>query len=159
MYRRILRKPVHSGNVYNPKPLTKGAFMFAVMAHKGKLKQAFSDCFEPLKSIFDNVPIPMQTDRYITAAILGTCRGYAEANNLSEKAFASIVDAVFEEVFRQDSIDVQTRTETWLTEADEVFMESYYNAKEKALTDIDLTWLQTYAKAHFDAAFEVRHTT
>jgi hypothetical protein len=38
-------------------------------------------------------------------------------------------------------------------------MESYYQAKEKASLDINLTWLQTYAKAHFDAAFEVRHST
>jgi len=133
--------------------------MFEVMAHKRKLKRAFSDCFQPLKSIFDNVPIPMQKDRYITAAILGTCRGYAEGAQLSEKAFASIVDAVFEEVYRQDSIDVQTRTENWLTEADEVFMESYYHAKEVVSPDIDLAWLQTYAQAHFDAAFEVHHST
>lgn len=133
--------------------------MFDGMLHKGKLQEAFSACFDPLKSIFDNVPIPMQKDRYITGAILGTCRGYAEATNLNEKAFANIVDAVFEEVFRQDSIDVQTRTETWLTEADEVFMESYYHAKEKASADLDLNWLQVYAKANFEAAFEVRHTT
>ncbi len=133
--------------------------MFKVMTHKRKLKKAFSDCFQPLKSIFDNVPIPMQTDRYITAAILGTCRGYAEGAELNEKAFASIVDAVFEEVYRQDSLDVQTRTETWLTEADEVFMESYYHAKAIATPDIDLAWLQVYAQAHFDAAFEVHHST
>jgi hypothetical protein len=133
--------------------------MFEVMKHKRKLKQAFSDCFQPLRSILDNVPIPMQKDRYITAAILGTCRGYAEAVSLTEKAFASIVDAVFEEVYRQNSVDVQTRTETWLTEADEAFMKSYYNAKEKASPNIELTWLQTYAQAHFDAAFEVHHST
>jgi len=133
--------------------------MFEVMTHKRKLRKAFSDCFQPLKSIFDNVPIPMQKDRYITAAILGTCRGYAEGVKLNEKAFASIVDAVFEEIYRQDSIDVQTRTETWLTEADEVFMKSYYHAKEKASPDINLSWLQTYAQAHFDAAFEVHHST
>jgi hypothetical protein len=133
--------------------------MFEVMKHKKKLKQAFSDCFQPLRSILDNVPIPMQKDRYITAAILGTCRGYAEAVDLSEKAFASIVDAVFEDIYRQNSVDVQTRTETWLTEADEAFMKSYYNAKEQASPDIDLTWLQTYAKANFDVAFEVHHST
>lgn len=133
--------------------------MFEVMAHKAKLKQAFSECLQPLKSIFDNVPIPMQKDRYITAAVLGTCRGYAEAVNLSEKAFASIVDAVFEEIYRQDSVDVQTRTEAWLTEADAIFMESYYNAKEKASPDLDLAWLQIYAKENFDAAIEVRHST
>lgn len=133
--------------------------MFEKMKHRSKLKHAFSECFQPLKSALDNVPIPMQTDRYITAAILGTCRGYAEAVNLSEKAFASIVDAVFEDIYRQNSVDVQTRTETWLTEADAVFMKSYYQAKEKASPDIDLAWLQTYAKTHFDIAFEVHHST
>jgi hypothetical protein len=136
-----------------------GNIMFEIIKHKNKLKQAFSDCFQPLKSIFDNVPIPMQKDRYVTAAILGTCRGYAEENDLTEKAFASIVDAVFEEVYRQDSVDVQTRTEAWLTEGDEVFMQSYYHAKDKASPDIELTWLQNYAKEHFDVAVEVRHVT
>ena len=58
--------------------------MFEIIKHKNKLKQAFSECFQPLKSIFDNVPIPMQKDRYVTAAILGTCRGYAEKNDLTE---------------------------------------------------------------------------
>jgi hypothetical protein len=133
--------------------------MFELILHKAKLKEAFSDCFAPIKSMFDNVPIPMQKDRYVTGAILGTCRGYAESTNLSEKAFASIVDAVFEEIYRQDSVEVQIRTETWLTEADEVFMESYYHAKEQASADIDLAWLQVYAKANFEVAFEVRHTT
>ena len=133
--------------------------MFEIIKHKNKLKEAFSDCFQPLKSIFDNVPIPMQKDRYVTAAILGTCRGYAEENDLTEKAFASIVDAVFEEVYRQDSIDVQTRTEVWLTESDDAFMQSYYHAKDKVSPDIDLTWLQSYAKENFDVAIEVRHVT
>ncbi len=133
--------------------------MFKSIKYKNKLKKAFSDCFEPLKSVLGNVPIPMQTDRYITGAILGTCRGYAEAVNTSSKTFASIVDAVFEEVFRQNSIKVQTQTETWLTEADEVFMASYYHAKEKASPEIDLAWLQDYAKTHFDVAFEVHHST
>lgn len=133
--------------------------MFEAIKHKRKLKQAFSDCFDPLKSVLGNVPIPMQTDRYITAAILGTCRGYAEAVQTDEKTFASIVDAVFEEVYRQNSLTVQTQTETWLTEADETFMESYYHAKELASPEIDLTWLQKYALAHFDVAFEVHHST
>jgi hypothetical protein len=136
-----------------------GNIMFEIIKHKNKLKQAFSECFQPLKSIFDNVPIPMQKDRYVTAAILGTCRGYSEKNDLTEKAFASIVDAVFEEVYRQDSVDVQTRTEGWLTESDEIFMQSYYHAKDKASLDIELAWLQSYAQEHFDVAVEVRHVT
>jgi len=99
--------------------------MFEAIKYKKKLTDAFSECFDPLKSVLDNVPIPMQTDRYITGAILGSCRGFAEAVETDEKTFAKLVDAVFEEVYRQNSIAVQTQTETWLTEADEVFMESF----------------------------------
>ncbi|HAQ51025.1 MAG TPA: hypothetical protein DCR13_05715 [Gammaproteobacteria bacterium] len=133
--------------------------MFESIKYKTTLKNAFSDCFEPLKSVLGNVPIPMQTDRYITGAILGTCRGYAEAHHTSAKVYASLVDTVFEEIYRQNSIAVQTQTETWLTDADETFMASYYHAKEKAAQKLDLTWLQDYAKAHFDVAFEVHHST
>jgi hypothetical protein len=133
--------------------------MFEAITYKRKLKQAFSDCFDPLKSVLGNVPVPMQKDRFITASILGTCRGYAEAVKTDEKTFASIVDAVFEEVYRQNSIAVQTRTEEWLAKNDEVFMTAYYNAKSKASKEIDLTWLQMYAQSHFDTAFEVNHST
>jgi len=133
--------------------------MFEALTYKRQLRQAFSDCFEPLKSVLGNVPVPMQKDRYITASILGTCRGYAEAVKTNEKTFASIVDAVFEEVYRQNSIAVQTLTEAWLADNDDVFMAAYYNAKSKASKDIDLAWLQRYAQSHFDTAFEVNHST
>ncbi|NQZ54515.1 MAG: hypothetical protein HRT93_09725 [Piscirickettsiaceae bacterium] len=133
--------------------------MFESFAHKRKLKKAFSDCFEPLKSVLDNVPIPMQTDRYITASILGSCRAYAEVNHTGEKLFMLLVDAVFEEVFRQNSMAVQTRTEQWLNEADDEFMQAYYHAKEISNSDLDLNWLADYAQQHFDPAVEVNHLT
>ena len=133
--------------------------MFEAIKYKSRIKKAFSDCFDPLRSVMGNVPIPMKTDRYITGAILGSCRGYAEVMNIDASTYAAIVDAVFEEIFRQDSLTVQTQTETWLTEADDQFMESYYHAKEKASSEIDLSWLQQYATEHFDVAFEVYHST
>ena len=133
--------------------------MFESFAHKRKLKKAFSDCFEPLKSVLDNVPIPMQTDRYITASILGSCRAYAEANHTGEKLFALLVDAVFEEVFRQNSMAVQTRTEAWLQQEDDEFMQAYYHAKSQYNSGLNLSWLANYAQQNFDVAFEVDHLT
>ncbi|MFK8067642.1 MAG: hypothetical protein AB8D52_05300 [Gammaproteobacteria bacterium] len=129
------------------------------LKHKKKLKQAFSDCFDPLKSLYDNVPLEMQTSRYITASILGYCRGYADGCSIKEKAFDVIVDAVFEEIFRQDSLTVQTQTEKWLHAPDEEFMKAYYHAKDKASPELDLKWLRDYSLEHFDAAHEVYHNT
>lgn len=133
--------------------------MFKNIKHKSKLKKALSDCFEPLKSVLGNVPIPMQTDRFITAAILGTCRAYAESNRVQEKDFNVIVDAVFEELFRRESMAVQLRTESWLQEQDEDFMQAYYHAKSEFKPNLDLSWLATYAQQNFKVAFEVDHLT
>lgn len=133
--------------------------MFQKFTIKNKLKKAFSDCFQPLKSDLDNVPLPMQKDRFITASILGTCRGYTDALKTDEKTFLAVVDAVFEEVFRQDSLTVQTLTESWLNSADEVFMPAYYDAKHRAFEQLDLSWLQQYAQANFEVAFQVNHST
>ena len=133
--------------------------MFESFKYKKELKQAFSECFEPLKSVLDNVPIPMQTDRYITASILGTCRAYAEDHNTTEDVFALLVDAVFEEVYRQNSMSVQTLTEKWLEEEDETFMSAYYHAKEMYKHELNLEWLANYAQEHFDPAIEVNHLT
>jgi len=133
--------------------------MFQKFTITNKLKKAFSDCFQPLKSDLDNVPLLMQKDRIITASILGTCRGYTDALKTDEKTFLSVVDAVFEEVFRQDSLTVQTLTESWLNSADEVFMSAYYDAKHKAFEQLDLSWLEQYAQENFEVAFQVNHST
>ncbi len=133
--------------------------MFKMMSHKNKLKKAFSECFDPLKSVLMNVPIPMQKDRYITASILGTCRAYAELHNINEKHFGVLVDSVFEEVYRQNSMAVQNRAEKWLQEGDNIFMEAYYHAKDELLAGNDLTWLAEYSQQHFKPAVEVHHST
>lgn len=133
--------------------------MFETFKYKRELKKAFSECFAPLKSVLDNVPIPMQTDRYITASILGTCRAYAEDHKTTEDVFALIVDAVFEEVYRQNSLSVQNLTEKWLDEEDEAFMTAYYHAKEKYQSNHNLDWLASYAREHFEPAVEVNHLT
>ncbi len=84
--------------------------MFKSLKYKKELKKAFSECFDPLKSVLHNVPIPMQSDRYITASILGICRAYAEDHKTTEEVFALLVDSVFEEIYRQNSMRVQNLT-------------------------------------------------
>jgi len=133
--------------------------MFKLMTHKNKLKNDFSKCFDPLKSALMNVPLPMQKDRYITASILGTCRAYAELHQINEKDFAVLVDAVFEEIYRQNSMAVQNLTEHWLQENDTEFMQAYYHAKGNLLAGRDLKWLAKYAQQHFKPAVEVHHST
>jgi hypothetical protein len=133
--------------------------MFETIKHKSRLKKAFSDCFDPLRGVLGNVPRAMRQDRYINAYILATCRAYAEWHKLKEANFADIVDAVFEELYRQDSIEVQNRTEHWLQGADEIFMRAYYEAKEYYQGQLDLKWLADYSQTHFKKAYEVYHST
>ncbi|MFT6908972.1 MAG: hypothetical protein ACJAS1_005679 [Oleiphilaceae bacterium] len=117
-------------------------FGLSVIKHKRILKEAFSDCFLPVKNDLGNVPVTMQTSKMITASILGICRGYAEGRINYEPDFELIVDAVFEDIFRRESVEVQTRTESWLHYNDDEFMRYYYQAKSHAVNSRDLSWLQ-----------------
>lgn len=131
--------------------------MFEKVKHKTKLTKALSDCFDPLRSDLGNVHPDMRSSRYITASILGICRGYAIHSQINEKTFELLVDAAFEEVFRHQSISVQTRTEQWLNEADPDFMAAYYDAKSKTELPLNLDWLADYAQQHFRKARTLWH--
>lgn len=124
-------------------------FRLSVVKHKQVLKKAFSECFIPLKDDLGNVPVSMQTSKFITASILGICRGYGERRITHESDFELIVDAVFEEIFRRESVEVQILTESWLQNSDEEFMLFYYQAKHKAKNSDDLSWLQRIALKSF----------
>jgi hypothetical protein len=117
-------------------------FGLSVLKHKRVLREAFSDCFLPVKNDLGNVPVSMQTSKMITASILGICRGYAEGRIDYEPDFELIVDAVFEDIFRRESVEVQTLTESWLHYNDDEFMQYYYQAKSHAVSSRDLSWLQ-----------------
>jgi len=125
--------------------------------HKRLLQRAFSMCFRSMTDELGNVPLSMQSSQEITGSILGACRGYAEANMLSQASFNLIVDAVFEELFRRESVAVQTKAEQWLSSESEIFMLAYYHAKSSTINSktIDLTWLTDYAKKHFKAGHQV----
>ena len=130
-------------------------FTLSLLKHKRVLKRAFSECFSPIKDEIGNVPVLMQTSKLINASILGICRGYGESRILYEPHFDLVVDSVFEEVFRRESVEVQTRTESWLTSSDEEFLFHYYQAKYRAKDSSDLTWLQNIAIQYFRPAHTV----
>lgn len=123
----------------------------SALKHKRILKYAFSDCFMPFKDELGNVPVTMQVSKMITASIIGICRGYAEGKVRSQSDFDLIVDAVFEEIFRRESVEVQTRAQAWLEQSDDEFMKFYYQAKHKARYSDDIDWLQTKALNDFKA--------
>lgn len=128
---------------------------FRAIKHKFFLREIFSACFEPVMDTLGNVPVSMQQSRDITAYVLGVCRAYATRYSLKESTFEVVVDAVYEELFRRESIEVQIRTEKWLQSSDAMFLSAYYQAKERTLSQgMDLDWLNQYAKEHFGSRRE-----
>lgn len=131
-------------------------FNFKVHKHKNTLRDAFSDCFDPMRDELGNVPIKMQKSQTITASILGICRAYATVNQLKEDTVNIIVDTVFEELFRRESVEVQSRAENWLQSEDEAFMKDYFFAKEKTLAEgLELKWLTDFSKQNFRVVSQV----
>lgn len=131
-------------------------FSFKAQIHKNALREAFSNCFNPMRDELGNVPVKMQESRKITASILGVCRAYANVKQLKEDHFNLIVDAIFEELFRRESVEVQTRAENWLQTEDDEFMKDYYFAKEKTLSEgLELDWLTNYSKKNFRVVSQV----
>ena len=121
--------------------------------HKKKLEQAFATCFWPLIDELGNVPIPMQTDPAINGAILGVCNTYSQSQHVTKPSdLLLIADAVFEEIYRLESINVQNRVDTWKNENNEAFNQAYANAKDKTSTELNLTWLTDFAKDNFEQA-------
>ncbi len=131
--------------------------LFKNSQHKRYLLNAFSNCFKTLQDELGNVPIGMQSSEEITGAVLGACRGYAIIHHIDEPSFDLIVDAVFEELFRRESVTVQNKAEHWLHDENEFFMLAYYHAKSKTINSqsINLTWLTDYAEKHFKARHQV----
>jgi hypothetical protein len=125
--------------------------LFKKNQHKRYLLNAFSNCFNALKDGLGNVPVRMQSSHEITGSVLGACRGYAIAHNINESHFNLLVDAVFEDIFRRESIVVQTKAEQWLSTENEIFMLAYYHAKSRTSNHktVELAWLSDYAKKYF----------
>ncbi len=127
-------------------------FGFGAGKHKRLLIRAFSDCFQPLKDELGNVPLDMQTSPQIAASILGVCRTYSASHNIKQKDINVIADAVFEELFRRESVAVQTRADSWESENNEEFLKAYQHASSQKSETVDLAWLTEYLKANFKPA-------
>lgn len=126
-------------------------FGLGINKHKKKLEIALAACFWPLIDELGNVPIPMQTDPAINALILGVCETYAHSQSITKQGdLALIADAVFEELYRMESINVQNRVDGWKNDHNEVFMQAYADAQAKTTADLELTWLTDFAKDNFE---------
>ena len=128
--------------------------MFGLKSGKCKnaLKQALSDCFDPLKDELGTVPITLHSNKYVTASVLGICEGYAEICNITrQQTLAIITDAVFEEIFRRDSTDILKQVDMWINEEDSEFMAQYEAAKNNpSNNELNVNWLKSYLIENFE---------
>ena len=128
-------------------------FNLELIKHKRKLKQDFSDSFSLLKDELGNVPLEMQTDPFLNGVILSVCENYLNGQNVSKNtAKAVVVDAVCEELYRRESIAVQTRIDQWLVDNDELFMQGYRYTKQQSDHNVNLQLLVKYIQQNFDQA-------
>jgi len=128
-------------------------FNLELIKHKRKLKQDFSDCFSPLKDQLGNVPLEMQTDGFLNGAVLSICENYLNTENISKTSSkALVVDAVCEELYRRESITVQTYIDQWLLDNDELFMEAYQYFKQQRDHELNLQLLAKYIQQNFEPA-------
>lgn len=126
--------------------------MFSAAIHKPILLEAFSNCLDPIRSDLGNVHPDMRLSPYISGAILGTCRGYGNKHKLKESVTNKLIDNAFEEVFRSESLDMQTKAEAWLNAENVDFMSAYYQAKSVTEVELNLDWLSQYVQTHFKKA-------
>lgn len=128
--------------------------MFGLKSGKCKtaLKQALSDCFDPLKDELGTVPVVLHSNKYVTASILGICEGYAQTNNIiRQQTIAIITDAVFEEIFRRESTSILKQVDNWINDNDAEFISQYEDAKSKSSTkELNTEWLKNYLTANFE---------
>lgn len=128
-------------------------FGFGLGKHKRTLTFAFADCLLPLKDELGNIPIPMQTDPAINAAFLGASDGYAIAQGVTKQSDLNVIaDAVFEELYRRESVEVQDRVDKWKAEKNEAFLDMYEKAKSQTDSSLNLSWLTEYAGQNFEPA-------
>jgi hypothetical protein len=125
-------------------------FNIELIKHKRKLKQDFSDSFDTLKDELGNVPLKMQTDAYLNGTILSICQNYLNAQNIYKNAAkVLIIDAVCEELYRRESVEVQTRIDQWLTSNDHMFMQGYQHINQLSDHNSSLQLLTKYIQQNY----------
>lgn len=128
-------------------------FGLELIKYKRKLTQSFSDCFASLKDELGNVPIEIQKDAFINGAIVGTCESYLDGHRVQKvSSRALILDAVFEEIYRRESVKVQTLVDVWLEQNDKQFLQGHYQATDNSNLSDKMQWLSAYAQQNFESA-------
>lgn len=128
-------------------------FNLELIKHKRKLKFDLAKCFTSLIDELGNVPLTMQTDAFINGAIISVCNNYLESQNISKKlSKALVIDAVCEELYRLESVSVQTRIDQWLANNDALYMQGYQYIKQQSDHDLNLQLLTQYSQQNFKQA-------
>ncbi len=128
-------------------------FGLELIKYKRKLTQDFSDCFASLKDELGNVPVEIQNDAFINGAIVGLCEVYLDQQQVKKSSSrALIVDAVFEEIYRRESVQVQTRVDAWLQQKDNAFLTGHKQASKGTNHESRLKWLSEFAQQNFESA-------
>lgn len=128
-------------------------FGLELIKYKRKLTHGFSDCFSSLKDDLGNVPIAIQNDAFTNGAIVAICENYLEEQQVHKASSkALILDAVFEEIYRRESVKVQVRVDMWLQQNNKVFSQAHQQVKASSHLDENLKWLSKYAERNFESA-------
>lgn len=128
-------------------------FGLGLLKHKKKLTEGFSSCFSPLKDELGNVPVEMQFDAFTNGAVLQVCEIYLKEHIIQKNTSkASILDAVFEEIYRRESLNVQERVQAWNETSDEHFKQGQEQANSHGDSSGQLKWLSKYSQEHFKRA-------
>jgi hypothetical protein len=126
-------------------------FGLELVKHKRKLTRNFSFCFAELHDSLGNVPISIQKDAFVNGAIIRICEAYLLDQSVEKASSkALIIDAVFEEIYRRESVTVQTRVDEWLDQEDKLFLGGYQQANDYSNHSLKLKWLSDYAQQNFE---------
>jgi hypothetical protein len=129
---------------------TQSMFGLELVKHKRKLTQNFSLCLAILHDQLGNVPVKIQKDAFVNGAIVGICEAYLHEQNIDKSSSkALIIDAVFEEIYRRESVNVQTRVDEWLKNEDKLFLEGYKQSNDYNNDSLKMKWLSSYARQNF----------
>tara|TARA_R110002049_G_scaffold273592_3_gene451421 strand:- start:6 stop:410 length:405 start_codon:yes stop_codon:yes gene_type:complete len=125
-------------------------FGLELIKHKRKLTQNFSFCFSIIHDSLGNVPATIQNDAFVNGAIVGICEDYLQKKGIEKvSSKALIIDAVFEEIYRRESVNVQTQVDEWIKQKDMVFLRGNQQANDYNNHDEKLKWLSFYTEQNF----------
>lgn len=115
---------------------------------KKKLVSQFAVCFESLCDELGNVPVALQHDPFVHGAITGICHSYLQSRELDHLQ-QSAIDAIYEELFRRESVEVQYRVDKWQAQGDVLYQAGIEQIKHLTGDTDHFTWLSSYLMQNF----------